>query len=102
MPNTAAFPLRSSLPNCQLTVAKSTLAIPSHVHQWRGSVDRSSSEWFVGNSSLIRFRKSTCSPPDAADSWLTVPVLYSRLCLQGRKRGIHLGTFAQNSSYSRP
>jgi integrase len=31
---------------------KNTLAIPSHVHQWRGSVDRSSSEWFVGNSYL--------------------------------------------------
>ena len=26
----------------------------------------------------------------------------SRLCLQGRKRGTHLWTFAQNASYSDP
>jgi hypothetical protein len=43
-----------SLPTCPLTVANSTLAIPSHVHQWRGSVDRSSSKWFVGNLEVSR------------------------------------------------
>jgi hypothetical protein len=35
--------------------------------------------------------------PDHADR-----TCYSRLRRQGRKCGIHLGTFAQNSSYSRP
>jgi hypothetical protein len=66
-----------SLPTCPLTVANSTLAIPSHVHQWRGSVDRSSSEWFVGYPYLIALRQSC--PSSDHDRALTLPRLSNPL-----------------------